>query len=175
VRGFSVFNLVFLAGLLVSVRVMIDGVERRAVAGGAVVRTRWAMLAGALTLSGFVGSLLLRLAVSVPMTALSVAVSVMLGALSARYLIRKAIAMPVSDHEFDPRFSMQGTPAIVVQAIPASGDGMVRLADGRGGNEPVRARSLDGLPIDSGVEVGVDRIDDGVAFVEAWSAIEARL
>ncbi|MDZ7631835.1 MAG: hypothetical protein U5K74_10945 [Gemmatimonadaceae bacterium] len=175
-RGFSLFNLVFLAGLLVSVRVMVAGVER---AGGegdtAVVRSRWAMLAGLLTLSGFLGSVLVRLSMSSGVVTAGVLAGAVFGALSARVLVSRAAAMPVSDHEFDPRFALQGVPAMVVEPIPAGGDGLVQLPGGSSHPSTLRARSLDGVAIAKGEEVGVERIDDGVAFVEAWSAIEARL
>lgn len=175
-RGFSLFNAVFLAGLLLSVRVMVAGVERGVSTGQSVVRARWAMLAGAATLGGFVGSVLTRTGVPDIVLWGSVLSGVLVGAWSARSLVRRAAAMPVSDHESDPRFELQGVPATVVQAIPADGDGLVRLPRGAvPGDAPLRARSVDGAAIESGMEVGVDRIDDGVAFVEAWAAIEARL
>jgi hypothetical protein len=175
----TLFNLMFIAGLLMAVRVMVAGVEReRAGQGGALgaeVRTRWAMLAGALSLTGFLGSMLSRNDVSRGMIALACGCTVALGALGARFLVQRAVAMPVSDHEFDPRFAMQGVPAIVVEDIPAIGTGMVRLPSQAGHVSLVAARSLDGTSIARHVEVGVERIDDGVAFVEVWSAIEARL
>lgn len=175
-RGFSGWNVVFLAGLLLSVRVMVAGVERGISAGQSLVRARWAMLAGAATLSGFVGSVLTRSATVGATLWASVLISVLIGTWSARSLVRRAAAMPVSDHEFDPRFELQGVPATVVQAIPAHGDGLVRLPSGVvPGDVAIPARSLDGSPIASGIEVGVERIDDGVAFVESWAAIEARL
>jgi hypothetical protein len=175
VRGFSPFDVVFLAGLLVSVRVMVAGVERQGRAGQAEVRTRWAMLAGTLTLSGFLGSLCSRLGAGNGVLTLAVIAGAVVGALSARVLVARAAAMPVSDHEFDPRYALQGVPAIVVAEIPPFGEGLVRLPDGAASQEPLRARSLDGAAIGRGEEVGVERIDDGIAFVESWSAIEARL
>ena len=174
-RGFSVFDLVFLAGLLGSVRVMVAGVERDRGAAGLVVRSRWAMIAGAMTLAGFLGSLLTRLSVSRNQTLLLVVITAVVGAAGARLLVRQAAAMPVTDHEFDPRFAMQGVPATVVEAIPASGEGVVRLPSRLGPPVLIAARSLDGLPIARDVEVAVERIDSGIALVEAWSAIEARL
>ena len=175
VRSFSVFNLVFLAGLLVAVRVMVAGVEHSGRDGSVQVRTRWAMLGGMLTLTGFVGSLMARLDASLWVRVMFTSLAVVIGVVIARVLVKRAVAMPVGDHDFDPRFELQGVPAVVVESIPESGDGFVRLPEGSGFAMPVRARSLDGAPIACGVEVGVERIDDGVAFVEAWSEIEARL
>lgn len=174
-RSFSLFDVVFLCGLLLSVRVMVAGVERDSGRGQAVVRTRWAMLAGMLTLSGFLGALFVRLDVARTLTAVVVLTGLALGALSARLLVTRAVAMPVTDHEFDPRFALQGVPAVVVEEIPAFGDGLVQLPAGASPASPLRARSLDGTVIARGAEVAVERIDDGVAFVEAWTAIEARL
>jgi len=172
VRGLSLFNLVFLSGLLLSVRVMVVGVERCTREGQSVVRSRWAMLAGTLTLAGFTGSVLNRSgAASISLWSV-VLIAAMAGGWSARLLVRRAAAMPVSDHEFDPRFELQGVPATVVSPIPAGGDGLVRLtADGGA----IAARSFDGSPIASGIEVGVERIENGVAIVESWAAIETRL
>jgi hypothetical protein len=62
-----------------------------------------------------------------------------------------------------------------VEEIPMSGTGRVRLPSRSGEGAIVAARSLDGTMIARDMEVGVERIADGVAFVETWSAIEARL
>lgn len=173
--GFTLFDVVFLAGLILSVRVMVAGVERQHASGEAVVHTRWAMLAGVLTLSGFLGAVSVRMGAGRGVVGAVVLLGVALGAISARVLVARAAAMPVSDHEFDPRYALQGVPAVVVEPIPPFGDGAVQLAAGSIHVAPLRARSLDGTAIAEGVEVGVERIDDGVAVVEAWSTIEARL
>jgi len=176
VREFSWFNLVFLGGLLLSVRVMVVGVERGMAAGQSLVRARWAMMAGTLTLAGFTGSVLVRSSAASFSLWSGVVAAALAGGLSARFLVQRAAAMPVSDHEFDPRFELQGVPATVVSPIAATGGGLVRLPAGLvAGDAAIPARSLDGSPIAIGIEVGVDRIEDGVAIVEAWAAIETRL
>jgi uncharacterized membrane protein len=176
VGGFSLYNLLFIGGLLLSVRVMVAGVERGVADGQLIVRTRWVILAGGATLAGFIGSVLVRLDVAVVTMLVAVLGGAVAGAWSAQWLVRRAAAMPLSDHEFDPRFELQGVPATVVVPIPADGEGLVQLPAGLSLREDaIPARSLDGAPIASGMEVGVERIEDGVAFVEAWSAIEARL
>lgn len=174
-RGFTLFDVVFLVGLLLSVRIMVAGVELARGAGEPVVRARVAMLAGVLTLSGFLGALLVRLSASRTVIGLAVLSGVVFGALSARLLVARAAGMPVTDHEFDPRFAMQGVPGFVIEPIPANGDGFVQLPPGAEAQTPIRARSVDGAAIARGEEVSVERIDNGVAFVELWSAIEARL
>lgn len=173
---FSVFDVVFLAGLLCSVRVMVAGVERDRGADGFVVRTRWAMLAGALTSAGFLGALLIRLSdLSGGMTAVAALLTGAAGVGAARILVRRAVAMPVSDHDFDPRFALQGVPATVVEPIPEIGAGVVSLLSRAGKPVLLAARSVNGSAIARDVEVAVERIDEGIAFVETWSAIEARL
>ena len=174
-RGLNVWNVIFVAGLLVSVRVMAAGVERGGASGVAEVRARWATVAGLMALAGFIGSLLAALGRDVWWQAVGAAIGATVGAGSALLLVRRAAAMTVSDHEFDPRYALQGVPALVVEPIPAHGDGVVQLPEGSAPSPSIRARSVDGTPIGAGVEVGVERIDDGVAFVEAWSAIEAWL
>jgi hypothetical protein len=39
----------------------------------------------------------------------------------------------------------------------------------------VRARSWDGAPIDAGADVAIERVEGGVAYVERWAQVEARL
>ncbi len=174
-RGFRMFDVVFLAGLLLSVRVMVSGVEFGRGNDRRVVRSRWAMLAGALTLSGFLGAISVRLSSPAAVVGALVLGGVVIGALSAQLLVSLMASLPAGDHEFDPRFELQGVPALVVGAIPANGDGFVQLPAGRDPSARIRARSIDGAAIARGEEVGVERIDGGIAFVEVWSAIEARL
>jgi membrane protein implicated in regulation of membrane protease activity len=74
----------------------------------------------------------------------------------------------------DDRYLLQGHPASVTRGIPADGEGeIVYEADGR--SWTVRARSWDGAPIGAGTEVAIERVEDGVAYVEAWAEVEARL
>jgi hypothetical protein len=175
VGGFRLFDMVFLAGVLLSVRVMVSGVASHRGTGEAVVRSRFAMLAGALTLAGFLGAVSVRLWPSAFLASALPLAGVVTGALSARWLVARAAALPIVDDEGDPRFALQGFPAVVVDSIPVNGDGKVQLSSGRHATPPIRARSVDGSAIARGVEVGVERIDGDIAFVEAWSAIEARL
>jgi hypothetical protein len=175
VRGFSFFDVLFVLGVLLSVRVMVAGVEREQRSGHTVVRVRLAMLAGMCTLSGFLGALLIRLSASRLWISVAVLLGMAVGALSAQLLVARAVAMPVTEHEFDPRYALQGVPALVIEPIPANGAGLVQLPAGAGRPAKIAARSLDGRAIARGEEVGVERIDDGVAFVEMWSSIETRL
>ncbi len=79
-----------------------------------------------------------------------------------------------ADPEEDPRFSVQGLPALVTRAIAAARAGEITWrVDGR--TEVTEARALDGAALGEGTEVVIDRLEDGVAWVETWHQVEARL
>jgi hypothetical protein len=39
----------------------------------------------------------------------------------------------------------------------------------------MRARSLDGTGIPPGTDIAIERLEDGIAYVELWSQVEERL
>ena len=180
VRPDFAFNAAVLAGLVLLVRVMIAGVEAPTAApltAGQQLRVRLLpVLAGTfLVVTGLVAALALPLGLPLKAAAtLALASGALLAAL-ARNLILTAAAQPVTDHEFDPRFALQGVPGIVVEPIPADGRGAVRLTADGTRETRLAAAAVDAAPIPQGVEVVVDRIEDDVAYVEAWSAVERRL
>ena len=69
---------------------------------------------------------------------------------------------------------IQGQLAVVTRDIPPSGDGEISY-EYLGRRELVRARSLGAKVVPSGSDVVIDRIENGVAFVEEWSVVEQRL
>lgn len=89
--------------------------------------------------------------------------------LLARWALR---GLPASfspdDHE------IQGTFAVVTVDITAARPGEISY-DYSGKRELVPARSLGASVVPSGSEVVIDRIEDGVAFVEEWAVVEQRL
>lgn len=69
---------------------------------------------------------------------------------------------------------IQGELAIVTRAISASAPG--EIAYQRMGKDlKALARALNEKPLPVGAEVVIDRIEDGVAFVEEWATVEQRL
>ena len=44
-----------------------------------------------------------------------------------------------------------------------------------GAQYAIPARSFDGSPLEVGDEVMIDRIEDGIAWVEAWAVVEKRI
>jgi hypothetical protein len=101
----------------------------------------------------------------------------LLGVLWAALVTRLAIATarvtPEHDPD-DPRFVLQGHVAVVTQAIPSDGEGAITYGEGDG-HRTLPARAIDESAIAAGLEVCIERVDSGVAFVEPWAVVEARL
>lgn len=96
-------------------------------------------------------------------------------ALAAQSLLiaRWAIPGARADH-IDERYLLQGTLAQITRDVPAQGEGLLHYAlDGQECDLP--ARDMDGGAIALGTEVVIDRVENGVAFVELWSRVEERL
>ncbi|HEX3158859.1 MAG TPA: hypothetical protein VHQ45_10110 [Gemmatimonadaceae bacterium] len=167
-----------LVGLLLTVYTMLTGVERPR-AGAGIVPAR--SVIGALVVAtflaafGMVGYLLLRSAALG--VAGAVAIAALVGAVAAAgalALVTKWAVPAALDDEVDERYLLQGTPARVTRAIGADAPGEVRFA-AEGGEFVRTARSFDGQPIEADVEVVIDRLEDGVAYVESWAVVEQRL
>jgi membrane protein implicated in regulation of membrane protease activity len=166
----------FIAGLLLAVRLMFFGAERRRQRPGVIPLRRSEPAAVAfLVMFGVSGYLLSRHGTLSPLwsAAAAIVLGVAWAALVARIAIVMARVTPEHDPD-DPRYVLQGHVCLVSVAIPAGGSGAITLDDGRG-TRTTAARSIDGQPIDAGLEVCIERIEDEVAFVELWSLVEARL
>jgi hypothetical protein len=87
--------------------------------------------------------------------------------------IATARVQPEHDPD-DPRFVLQGHVAIVTAAIPAGGEGAIAIHDGAA-SRSFRARMIDDQGIAVGQEVCIERVDEDLAYVEPWAAVEARL
>ncbi len=94
-------------------------------------------------------------------------------ALQALLFARWAIPGARVEH-VEPRFLLQGTIGHVFRDAPAKGTGQMRYAlDMREYTLPVR--SMHGGAIPAGTDVVMDRVEDGIAYVELWSVVEGRL
>ena len=100
--------------------------------------------------------------------------ALVLGVVFATIALKIAIAtariQPEHDPE-DPRFVLQGRVGVVSVAIPESGEGVIRYEDA-GALVTVPARDIGNGAIRAGEEVCIERVDDGVAYVERWSLVE---
>ncbi len=103
------------------------------------------------------------------LTALTVGAAVMLASVA---LIARSAATGSDPHLATELF--QGQPAIAVSEITDTITGEITyLSDDTTMTFP--ATSLMGNRITAGTEVVIDRIEQGIAYVEEWSAVEGRL
>ena len=171
------FLAAFIAGLLLGVRVMFFGAERRRrrSADALPLRRSEPAIIGFLLMFGVAGYLLTRRGPVSPGTGALVAA--LLGLVWAVLVTRLAVAtarlQPEHDPE-DPRFVLQGHVAVVSAPIPADGEGTITFSDA-GAQRTVRARTIDGSAIAGGEEVCIERLEDDLAFVELWAIVEQRL
>lgn len=178
----------FLTGLLLGVYAMIRGVERIGAPGRSpeldalgrpIGTTRMALsapTAGAFaTVLGITGYLLWRYSSLAWGLQLAVAVG---AATFATVLAARAVsywATQAAEHDVvDERYLLQGHPAHVVTPIDPGKPGEIAYIVG-GRRYGVAAESLDGTPVPSGTEVIIDRVENGVAYVEPWVQVEQRL
>jgi hypothetical protein len=173
----AVYLISFIGGLLLGVRIMFFGAERRRLqpAGVLPLRRSEPAIAAFLVMFGVAGYLLTRPGRLSAGAGAGAALA--LGALWAVLVTRLAIATarvkPEHDPD-DPRYRLQGHVALVTVAIPAGGEGTIAYGGGEA-SPALRARSLDGQAIETGLEVCIDRVEGDVAFVEPWALVEARL
>lgn len=93
--------------------------------------------------------------------------------LQSLLIARWAIPGAREDH-IDERYLLQGTLARITQEAAPGGSGFLTYAlDGREYTLPVQA--MDGGALAVGVDVVIDRVEAGVAYVELWAAVEQRL
>ena len=178
----------FLTGLLLGVYAMIRGVERIGTPGRSpeldamgrpIGTTRMALsapTAGAFaTVLGITGYLLWRYSA----LAWGLQLAVALGAAAVATIVAaRAVsywATQAAEHDVvDERFLLQGHPAQVVTAIDPDRHGEIAYVVG-GRRYGVTAESLDGTAVPAGTEVIIDRVENGVAYVEPWVQVEQRL
>jgi membrane protein implicated in regulation of membrane protease activity len=173
----ALYVVTFIVGLLLAVRIMFFGAERRRPrAGDPLPLRRWEPAVSAfLIMFGMAGYLLTRPGRLAPVVGLGAALLLALlwAALVTRLAIATARVQPEHDPD-DPRYVLQGHVATVTTPIPADGEGSIAIGE-PGAQRSLRARAIDGQPIDEGIEVCIERVDEGVALVERWALVEARL
>jgi hypothetical protein len=185
-----VFVLCFAVGVVLAVYVMLHGVERPTAPSGVApheargehdpasepspvlnAQNAAALLAG----FGACGYLLVRFTTLGPIATVGIAMvaAVAMAAASAS-LIAAWVIPGARREEVDERYLLQGHPAEVTTPIGDRVDGeIVYEVDGR--RFAIPARSWDGATIDAGADVAIERVEAGVAYVERWAQVEARL
>lgn len=186
----SVFLASLLSGLLLGVYAMLTGVERPAPArvpdpaapsvppppAPAQLRISPPTVAASATLFGLVGYLMLRYSAFGPGVAIvAAAAAAGLGLAGMLTLVTRWAVPAAAADQVDPRYLLQGTPARVTRRIVSPDvDGEVEYSVD-GARYATTARSFDGSSIDAGADVAIDRIEDGIAYVEDWALVEQRL
>jgi hypothetical protein len=177
------FLTAFLGGLMLAVFAMLHGVDRRSarlpfnVVVEPSATLNLPLLAAAATWFGAAGYLLSRYtALGVAARLAIAAVGGGVAALGALALIQRW-ALPGARREVvDERYLLQGLPARVTAAIGAGETAAGSIAyEIDGTRHDVPAVSLDGSPVDANTDVVIERVEDGVAYVEAWDRVEQRL
>ena len=180
-----VFLAAFLAGLVLGVHVMMHGVER--VSSTLPVRpspdgrypasAARLVLAGFLTVFGFLGYLAHRNREGVWPAGLAAAfVGGLVGAWIGNIIVKRwAIPSAIADMP-DESVVLMGQLGRVTSPIGDAAGTPGRITyDVDGVMHTAGARALDGTPIAAGTDVVIERIEDGVAWVEPWSQVEQRI
>ena len=171
------FIATFIGGVLLGVRLMFYGAERRRrPSPESLPLRRWEPATiSFLIVFGVTGYVLFH--ISQMSTIMEVVMGIVIGAICAVIITRLAIAAARFQPEHDPddaRFLLQGRVGVVTSPIPAGGEGMISYQDVNGAPS-MRAREIGGEPLAAGVEICIDHLDDGVAYVEPWTRVEERL
>ena len=175
----------FLVGIALGVHVMMHGVEQVQSAlpvkpgpdgryPASVVRPA---LAGFLTLFGLLGYLAHRGRDGLWVGGLVAAVAGgLVGAWIGIVIVKRwAIPSAIADQP-DERFVLMGHFARVMVPIGDVADAPGTITyEVDGVSHTVSARALDGTTIAAGTDVVIERIEDGIAWVEPWSQVEERI
>jgi membrane protein implicated in regulation of membrane protease activity len=167
----------FIGGLLLAVRIMMYGVERPRgdSTGERSFRLSPPLVVALATVFGASGYILTRSGIGTVATrVLSAAVLAAVSAFIAGYLVKKWWTVTPEHDVDDERYVLQGHVARVTKSIRAGVDGEIGYEIGRE-RHVMRARSFDDAALAEGTEVVIERIEDGIAYVEAWVEVEKRL
>jgi membrane protein implicated in regulation of membrane protease activity len=164
-------------GVIAAVRVMLWGVERQRTAGDEAPRSfspAPALVATFCLVAGIVGYACMRFGLQPAATWMAALGAAAVSTFAAARVI-SAWWTVVPEHDVDDeRYVLQGSLGRVVAAISAQVPGKISL-ESSGHREVLPARAIDDQMMAVGTEVVIERIEDGVAYVEDWAAVEKRL
>ncbi len=171
----SPFIITLVLGLALGVTAMVRGIDRHLARRGRVSPLNMPTIAALLAVAGAVGYPLARYSrLGIGWVALIAVGSGLLGAVGVFALIAGWIVPSAANDVEDERFRLQGYIGRVVDRIGGAEAGAITY-EHEGERRTVPARGLDGKPIEQGAEVVIERIENGVAYVELWSTIADEL
>ena len=169
------FALVLLAGLALGVIAMIRGIDRKQRHGAWVKYLNLPTAGAAAALFGIVGYPLAKYSSLGTAAMLAIAAGAAAAAAVGMVALIAGWAVPSAAlHVEDPRYALQGHPARVSQSISVGRAGQISY-EHDGVTHTAPALGMDGAAIAAGAEVVIERIEDGIAYVELWSNIEKQL
>ena len=181
----AVFLAFFIGGLLLTVLFMLFGVERGSASVSVEypdpsrrpeIRTLASTFAGFAALYGKVGYLLDTRTTLGMGAVIGIAVLAgIFGGWVVRSTVGKALAFVPEHDPDDPRYVIQGHVAEVTRAIDGDVEGEIVFSIGKGEVRRVPARGIEGSRAEVGSEVVIEKIEDGVAYVEPWAIVQERL
>ncbi|GAC1647521.1 MAG: hypothetical protein NVS4B3_01690 [Gemmatimonadaceae bacterium] len=183
----ALFLSAFILGLLLGVGSMLFGVERRRSEIAALspldffdtqsvsARLNLPTAAAFLAVFGVVGYLVRQHSTLSSGAVAGIAATAGLAGAAGAIALVAAWAVPSARKEvIDPRFVLMGTLAAVTHPIGPHAAGEITYEfEGRQFTAP--ARALEEASVAAGTEVVIERLEDGVAYVEAWSIVEKRI
>jgi hypothetical protein len=169
------FAVLFLAGLVLGVISMLIGIQKDSPPRTARSMFNLATIGAFVAVAGAVGYPLARYTTlgGVAVSAIALAAALAAWGLAVGLIAGWAVPSARRERE-DERYTLQGFVGRVTKPIGDGTPGEISYQL-EGTWHRHRARSLDGKPIESGTEIAIERIEDGVAWVERWSTIERQL
>jgi hypothetical protein len=168
----------FIGGLLLAVRIMIFGVERPREdhpSGERSFRLSPALIAAFSIVFGATGYALTTRTVVGGGSRIAVAAGLGgLAAVVAAWLVRTWWTVTPEHDVNDERYVLQGHVARVTKPIQADVEGEVTF-EFASDRRVLRARGLDQTTLAVGTDVVIERVEDDLAYVEAWAEVEKRL
>ncbi|MFL5562337.1 MAG: hypothetical protein ACJ79K_12765 [Gemmatimonadaceae bacterium] len=180
------FLALFLAGLVLGVGAMLFGVEKRrtpvdGATGAPAIGARLTVpnVAAFAAASGAVGYLLRHYSSLGTVTVFIIAAAVgVVGVVGASLLVARWALPAVAAEVVDERYLLQGHPARVTRVISdaAGATSAYEIAyEEAGTTHLLRAHSIEGTQLTPGSDVVIERVENGAAWIEAWSVVERRL
>jgi hypothetical protein len=170
-----VFVALVFIGLIAGVRVMLYGVERpRSGDAPRSFSSSPAVLATFCFVAGIVGYAAQRMSFRPSSVWIaSIGIGAALAFAASRMIATWWTVVPEHDVD-DERYVLQGSLGRVVATIGSQSAGSISL-ESSGHRDVMPARSIDDQAMPAGTEVVIERIEDGVAYVENWAEVEKRL